>query len=814
MKFPLIDSEKIYRLITENIPDTVWISDCDGNFAFISNNVKNICGYTPEEFYERSFALWYERIHPDDVEKVRLVHKSLFNPAGESKGFTIEYRVKRKEGGWIWLNDRATATYESNGKRYATGMLSNVTERKQLEKSLRENKLQLQSILDNTTAMIYVKDVIGRYLFVNRQLENIFHLSGDHILGKTDIELGINELSRTFYTNDLKVIETKAPIEFEEVIQQEDGLHTYISLKFPLYNTSDETISAVCNISTDITERKHVDAQLGRLFAAVEHSINVVLITDVKGHIEYVNAMFEEVTGYSKEEAIGKNPSILASGETTQVEYEELWNTIKRGKTWRGIFKNKKKNGQLYWGNGLITPIRNESGEITHFLAIQEDVSEKVKAEERVKYLTVYDELTNLCNRTSFMGQMNHWLMDKANHTRMAILFFIDIDGFRLINDTYGHGTGDIVLQRIAEIISSTFSSREKRFTNSDKDKPLLGRLGGNEFAIFLPACNENDGVEVADEIRAMLEKYRFVEISSHLTASIGMVLYPKDGGTVKELVTKADASLSYAKDLGGNRIHTYHSEDLVLEKIHTRMEWKGKIQEAIREERLEPWFQPILDLKDNQIHHFETLARMRGTNGEIIYPGSFIDTAEVFSLITDIDRIIIKKVLLNQLNLCKGGRSLVHSINLSILDLEDKKFLQFLRSEITKNSIDPKRLIFEITETAAVRNLDTAVNFIRELRLMGCSFSLDDFGAGFTSFRYLKEMDVDYVKIDGSFIRKLPENKHDRLFVKAIADVAKGMGIKTVAEFVENKETSEIVREYGIDYAQGYYIGKPLPVV
>ncbi|MEK7290143.1 MAG: bifunctional diguanylate cyclase/phosphodiesterase, partial [Planctomycetota bacterium] len=335
-----------------------------------------------------------------------------------------------------------------------------------------------------------------------------------------------------------------------------------------------------------------------------------------------------------------------------------------------------------------------------------------------------------------------------------------------------------------------------------------------NEFAVFLPACNENDGMEVAEEIRKMLEKHRFVEISSHLTASIGMALFPKDGNTVKELVTKADASLSYAKELGGNRIHTYHGEDLVLEKIHTRMEWKGKIQDAIREERLEPWFQPILDLKDNQIHHFESLARMRGTNGEIIYPCSFIDTAEVFALITDIDRIIIKKVILNQLNLCKGGKSLVHSINLSILDLEDKKFLQFLRTEISSNSIDPKRLIFEITETAAVRNLDLAVNFIRELRAMGCSFSLDDFGAGFTSFRYLKEMEVDYIKIDGSLIRKLAENKHDRLFVKAIVDVAKGMGIKTVAEFVENKETVEIIREYGIDYAQGYYIGKPSPVV
>lgn len=814
MKSPLIDSEIIYRLITENIPDTVWICDSDSNFLFISNNINNICGHTPDEFYEKGFAIWYEMIHPDYVEKVRQAHKSLFNQAGESIGFTLDYRVKRKEGGWVWLNDRATATFGNNGKRYATGMISNVTDRKQLEKSLRENTLQLQSILNNTTAMIYVKDIDGRYLFVNRQIEKNFHFPGEQILGKTDIELGINELSRTFYTNDLKVIEFKAPIEFEEVIQQEDGLHTYISLKFPMYHTEGGTISAICNISTDITELKRVNAELGRLFSAVEHSINVVLITDIKGRIEYVNAMFEEITGYSKEEAIGKNPSLLASGETTHAEYEELWDTIKRGKTWRGIFKNKKKNGQLYWGNGLITPIRDENGAITHFLAIQEDVSEKVKAEERVKYLTVYDELTNLCNRTSFMGQMNHWLMDKANHTRTAILLFIDIDGFRLINDTYGHGTGDIVLQRIAEIISTTASTRAKRYTNSDEDNSLVGRLGGNEFAVFLPARNENDGMEVAEKIRQMLEKHRFVEVSSHLTASIGMALFPKDGDSVKELVTKADASLSYAKELGGNRIHTYHGEDLVLEKIHTRMEWKGKIQEAIQEERLEPWFQPILDLKDNRIHHFESLARMRSTHGEIIYPCSFIDTAEVFALITDIDRIIIKKVILSQLDSGKSDKSLVYSINLSILDLEDKKFLQFLRTEISKNSIDPKRLIFEITETAAVRNLDMAINFIRELRAMGCSFSLDDFGAGFTSFRYLKEMEVDYIKIDGSFIRKLTENKHDRLFVKAIVDVANGMGIKTVAEFVENKETIDIIREYGLDYAQGYYIGKPSPVV
>lgn len=341
-----------------------------------------------------------------------------------------------------------------------------------------------------------------------------------------------------------------------------------------------------------------------------------------------------------------------------------------------------------------------------------------------------------------------------------------------------------------------------------------MGRLGGDEFAIFLPDRDEKEGMETAEEIRKRLEKSRFVEVPGHVTTSIGVAIYPRDGSTAKELITRADAAIYHAKELGHNRIHLYNTEDLVLEKIRSRMEWKGRIQMAIDEDRFVPWFQPVLVLKNNQIHHYEALARMRDINGEVILPWAFVDTAEMFGLITAIDRIIINKTLKTQSNLCKQGKVLSFSMNLSGKDLGDKEFLQFLKSAIIEKGADPTLLIFEITETAAIRDLDRAIKFIRELKAIGCSFALDDFGVGFTSFKYLREMEVDYIKIDGGFIRMLHETTNDHIFVKAIADVARGMGIKTIAEFVENGEIIKILKEYGVDYAQGCFIGKPSPKV
>jgi EAL domain-containing protein (putative c-di-GMP-specific phosphodiesterase class I) len=246
---------------------------------------------------------------------------------------------------------------------------------------------------------------------------------------------------------------------------------------------------------------------------------------------------------------------------------------------------------------------------------------------------------------------------------------------------------------------------------------------------------------------------------------------------------------------------------------MHSRIQWKERILKALKEDRFEPWFQPILDLKTGLVHHYEALARMRDTDGKILLPGSFIEVAERFGIIGEIDRVIIEKTMKIQ---AAGGRNNPYSfsVNLSGMDLGDQKLLSFLKSTLKRTGADPGSIVFEITETAAVGYIDNAIEFIESLKKLGCRFALDDFGVGFTSFMYLKRMNVDFIKIDGSFIRKLNEDKIDQLFVKSMTEVANGLNIMTVAEFVENEETLVLLKKFGVDFAQGYFVGKPAPAL
>jgi len=561
----------------------------------------------------------------------------------------------------------------------------------------------------------------------------------------------------------------------------------------------------------DVTDLKQAEDELRLLTAAIEHSVNIVFITDRKGHIEYANPTFESVTGWLREEVIGKTPKMLASGVTAPAEYKKLWDTIAAGKTWRGAFMNKKKDGRFYWGNTVITPIRNERGEITHFLAVQEDVTEHKKIEERVKYLAAFDELTGLVNRARFLDLMDGWIrsLDRLGN-RTGCLLIIDLDEFKFVNDTYGHARGDQLIHRIGGLMNRAL--RDIVFDRTDAGNTLLGRMGGDEFSVFLPNVTAQEGLEAAEILRRIVEGYRTIAEAVPMTVSIGVALYPDHGASVQELFTKADAALHHSKQTGKNRIRMFHVEDRDLDFLHSKLRQKEMIREAIRDDRFLPWFQPILDLQDGSHLHYEALARLRHEDGRILLPEDFIETAERFGMIGAIDRSIMQKTMQLQAETAHQGRPLTFAMNLSGKELGDEDVLAFLQKTIEETGADPPHLIFEITETAAVRDLDQAIRFVNALRALGCRFSLDDFGVGFSSFLYLRELRVDFLKIDGSFVRNLRENENDRAVVKAITGVARGMGIKTIAEFVESEEVLNTVRAYGVDYAQGFFVGRPVP--
>ncbi|MBI5492308.1 MAG: EAL domain-containing protein [Deltaproteobacteria bacterium] len=802
---------------------------------------------------------------------------------------------------------------------------------------LKESEERLKAILDNSTALVHLKDTEGRYLFVNKRHEQLFKTDRNQLSGKTVYDIFPTDAAEKMREADLKVLETGKPLESEDHVPQEDGVHVYLTTKFPLFDTKGEPYG-VCGFSTDITgrkraeealkeseellknaqriahlgswdwditgnslvwsdeiyrifglkpqefgatyeaflnsvhpadrefvkvsvkdalfkktpysidhriilpdgkvrsvheaadvnfdsegrpvrmvgtvqditERRQTEFELKKLSTALDQSVNIIFITDVHGNIEYVNPTFEKVTGYSRQDALSQNPRILASGEIPHEKYEELWKTILSGKTWRNVQKNKRKTGGYYWCECIISPIKNERGEITHFLSVQEDITERVAAEERVKYLAQYDGLTGLINRSRFMELMDEWIGRARDRGLRGALCLMDMDQFKLLNDTYGHGAGDEFLRRVAKLLQATLE--RVLDSNAHEKKPIIGRLSGDEFAVFLPFAGGDEAAGIADRLRAAVGEFRWAEVSVSLTISIGIALYPGHGSTTKELFTKADTAMFRAKELGRNRSYIYRPEDKDLEQMHSRLHWKEKILKALMESRFEPWFQPILDLKTNTVNHFEALARLKDEDGAILVPGAFIDIAERFGLIASIDRMIMEKTMALQARMKAGGRTLSFGMNLSGKDIGDEDLLSFIRSKISTTGADPNDLVFEITETAAINDFARAVQFIKSLKSLGCHFALDDFGVGFTSFNYLKEMQVDYIKIDGSFIKKLHENPDDQVFVKAITDVAKGLKIKSVAEFVETEDTLRLLREIGVDYAQGYLIGKPAP--
>lgn len=803
-------SEEKYRSLIQNIPDVTWTANRAAEIVFISPNIEKLSGYSQEEIY-RDIRLWFLLAHRDDVDKVINAQKALFN---EEQGYDIEYRIKTKSGQWIWVRDRAATTYFKDGVKYVDGVFSDITEKKRAEDALKDGALRLRTAQQIARMGSWDWDIPNNAIYWSEEVCRVFGLK-DGAFGAT-YESFINSVhpadrdlvKKAFF--DAMYRGKDYSVEHRMALS-DGGVRTVRSEGVVSFNEKGAP-ARMLGVIQDITERKKTEFELKKLSMAIEHSVNIVFITDKNGIIEYVNPLFEEVTGYSREEALGQTPRILSSGDLPDTQYKDLWNTILSGKTWRRVLKNRKKDGGFYWCNSVISPIRNDSGEITHFLAVQEDITQKMLSDEKLKYMAHYDELTGLINRSRFMELMNKYIAYSTTNGATGALLLMDMDQFKLLNDTLGHSSGDDYLRRVGKLLQSTTDTVYKEHVVGGRS--FIGRLSGDEFAVFLPSLDKEGGLDVAERLRKAVEQSRFSEDQTSMTISVGIAIYPDHGADTGTLFTRADAAVYRAKELGRNRCHVYLPEDHDLEKMHSRLTWKEKILKALKEDRFDPWFQPILDLSDNEVHHYEVLARMRDEDGTVLLPGAFIGIAETFGIIGSIDRMIIEKAMRLQAELKGQGKAISFAMNLSGKDLIDDDLLSFIQDRVASTGADPHCLIFEITETAAINDIERAKRFVRSLKSIGCNFSLDDFGVGFTSFTYLKELQVDFIKIDGSFVRKLHESPEDRLFVKAINEVAKGMNIKTTAEFVEDEAVLGILKDYGIDYAQGYLIGKPSPVL
>ncbi len=435
---------------------------------------------------------------------------------------------------------------------------------------------------------------------------------------------------------------------------------------------------------------------------------------------------------------------------------------------------------------------------------LETELAERRIMETRLQHLVNHDDLTGLFNRRRLEQQLEIAVLRSRKKQRFSALLYIDLDHFKVINDAEGHITGDCLLIEVANLLRREIGLND-----------LLARVSADEYAILIENTTEAAVLETAERLRKLLDAYYYRTDNHcyHIGASIGIALIqPGDVTGASEILARADQACYVAKTNGRNIVHLFNKEDTAMVTLRSAIHWVPIIRDALANNKFKLVFQPVLDIKNKQANHYESLIRMVGDDGKLITPINFIPVAEHMGLIHDIDLWVVNQAIDVLQNLPPHQSHIAMNINLSSYAFQDKALLPMLREKLEKTGVKAERITFEITETAAVANYEQTREMIMKLRELGCMFALDDFGAGFNSFRHLREFPVDYIKIDGSFIRNLAKDTVDQSLVRSMIDIARTLGKKTVAEFVEDRATLEMLRDWGADYAQGYYIGKPQP--
>ncbi len=569
-------------------------------------------------------------------------------------------------------------------------------------------------------------------------------------------------------------------------------------------------------IATDITDRKLAEQALfeetERLQVTLHCIGDAVITTDASACIDYLNPVAERLTGWSSDEAQGQpldRVFHIINEETREAAQDPVARCLREGEI-AGLANHTvlvSRSGEEWSIENSAAPICGRDGELLGVVLVFKDVTEARRMLREISFHAAHDGLTGLINRREFEHCLGRVLETARREGTVNALLYFDLDQFKLVNDTCGHVAGDELLRQLGQLLQAHV-----------RQEDTLARLGGDEFGLIMERCSLDEATRVAGELIKTVAEFRFVweDRSFSIGVSIGLVAINEASEKITALLSAADTACYMAKEQGRNRVHVHHEDDEELAKRHGEMQWAASLPRALDDDRFQLYVQPIIPVTrhSNEAQHYELLVRMEDEAGNMVLPGVFLPAAERYNLSGRIDRWVISRAFqwfadhpgsLQRLFLC--------AINLSGLSLGDEDFLAFVKTQFSKWRIPPEKICFEITETVAIANLTDATVFIQSLKELGCRFALDDFGSGLSSFAYLKNLPVDFLKIDGVFVKDILDDPMDFAMVKSINEIGQLMGKQTIAEFVESEAILEKLREIGVDYAQGYGIGRPEPL-
>ena len=763
---------------------------------FMSQNCSELLGYEAEEFVsgKRKF---YDLVHPDDLP---LLKKSILDhqQAGTDH-WDLSYRVINREKEVVWLYDFIAAEKNEQGETtHFRGYWLDVTQQKEAE--AQANKLSM--VAQKTINSVVITDAQGYIEWVNEAFTEISEFGLEEVVGRKPGSF-LQGKDTDSYTVQFMAKKIAAAEGFiTEILNYTKSGEPYW-LKIEIQPVFDEyqTLTNFIAIGSNITEEKRIQKELNLASNVFENAHDGILVCDANAKIVDVNPMFEEISGYTKEDVLGHNPKILASGRQTQIFYEDMWVSINKNGFWSGELWNRRKNGELYAIQSNISTIKDDQGHITHYISIFSDISQLKHHQEQLEKLAHYDPLTQLPNRVLLSDRLNQAIAHADRTKTLLAVCFLDLDNFKPVNDTYGHNIGDQLLIELS-----------KKLLQYVRGEDTIARLGGDEFVLLLGDFKyEKDIEQMAAKILAIVsEEIVLSNYKIQLSGSLGVTIYPKDSSDPDRLIRHADQAMYDAKLHGRDRFHIF---DTIADKeIYQKQQSLTRIREGLYDGEFELYYQPKINVRDGKLFGFEALVRWNHPETGLIYPNNFIPFIDGHSLSTDLDVWVMENAMMQLSHWNQRQRNLSISINITGDSLLKHSFMTHIKHLLELYpQVRPEQLQVEVLETSTLSDVDTAREHLNLIRSLGVEVALDDFGTGYSSLTYLRNLPADTLKIDRTFIADMLIDKNDRAIVEGIIQLAKVFDLHVIAEGVENIEVATELFKIGCENIQGFWISKPI---
>ena len=809
LKARLNNSERMLSSLIHNLDGMLYCCLFDENWTMtlLSGDCRQLTGYDDASFlYERTIC-WEEITHPEDRTRVRnIIEEAVLT----GRRFVAEYRIIDAGGKIKWVSERGCPVYNDEGEIEAIeGFLQDISRLKFSELAAHAAEERFRSIFENAIHGIYQTSEDGAYLNVNPALARIYGYDTP-----ADLLHGISNIDSQLYVDHGKRSEFVALMgrlgqveNFEARIYRKDGKIIWISENSREVRNPDGRLRYYEGTVEDITARKAMETEL-RIAATAFETHGSMMIIDTNKVILRVNKAFTESTGYTAEEVIGQTPSILRSGRHHADFYQAAWEAIHRNGTWQGEVWDRRKSGEIYPKWLTISAVKGEDGNVTHYVGSHLDISDRKEAEEKILQLAFYDPLTHLPNRRLLMDKLQHALASNSRMGNEGALLFIDLDNFKTLNDTLGHGIGDLLLQQVAQRLGSCV-----------REVDTVARLGGDEFVVLLGGLSLQ-AFEAAVQTEAIGEKilallnqpFLLEEHEYYCTASIGVAMLDGKSHAAEELMKQADIAMYQAKKTGRNAMRFFDPDMQVSLTAHAVLE--EELRKALECQQFQLYYQAQVD-DAGRILGAETLIRWIHPERGFISPAQFIPLAEESNLILRIGSWVLETACaqIKAWEQDLSARELVLAVNVSPKQFRQENFVDQVKMTVQRHAINPARLKLELTEGMLVENVADIIASMSALKEFGIQFSLDDFGTGYSSLQYLKKLPLNQLKIDQSFVRDMTIEDGDNAIVQTIIAMARSLRLDVIAEGVETAEQKGLLYSYGCAHYQGYLFSRPVPI-